>query len=564
MPKKVQSEPALPSLAASNSDNIASAIVDDDDTTVGGENGNGSVNSNGNGNGNGSNGPFYASSSSNTSQSSIPNSPLLHRSDSMTSVPFLDMSKLMFANDFDFGFDLNGVRNKTRGRMNSIKKKTKETFNIYNKKGNIELDKLQEILNQRLVKFDERIHKNLTSSSTEKLFYALSVFLIACAGFVIGKYPEFFPHFHTAIFIVLMPIRFYTYFKQSFQYYLADLCYYVNLLLMLFIWVFPQSPTLFVSVFSLSLGTLSWAVITWRNSLVLHSVEKTTSSFIHVMPPVTMFVMVHELDPEYQRERYPGIAAIDRWSFATSLIITSVYYTIWQVSYHYFITIRRKDEIEKGKVTSFSYLKKKNKSTPLGRFVNGLPYLWMQTLAFTMIQFGYQLLTMLPCPIWFTYKHACGTFVCFIFIWASYNGATWYIDVFGKRLEKEVDKLKREVGKLQQENEKLQFSPVNKPQVSADDVKFDDLNGGLKKDEDKDENENEDENNDTIKATTTFEEVPNKVTAKQKSESEASGASEASTEPEESVESSVNSEEKNINPVKAVGESLKPIIEPTP
>ena len=55
----------------------------------------------------------------------------------------------------------------------------------------------------------------------------------------------------------------------------------------------------------------------------------------------------------------------------------------------------------------------------------------------------YQVLTMTPCPIWFKYKHACGAFVVFIFLWASYNGATYYIDVFGKRLEKEVDKLKK-------------------------------------------------------------------------------------------------------------------------
>ncbi|KAI3407142.2 hypothetical protein KGF56_000044 [Candida oxycetoniae] len=437
--------------AGANKEN-ESAVIDDDDDEQG----------------------FYASS--NASQSSLTGSPTLVRNDSTVSVPYLDLSKLMFANDFDFGFDLNGVSQKTKRRVKSIKNKTKEKFNIYNKKGNIELDKLQDILNQRLVKFDERIHKNLTSSSTEKLFYAVSVFIIACGGFVIGKYPKYFPHFHTGLFIVLMPIRFYTYFKQSFQYYLADLCYYVNLLLMLFIWAFPQSPTLFVSVFSLSLGTLSWAVVTWRNSLVLHSVEKTTSSFIHIMPPITMFVMVHELNPEYIQERYPGIAAIDNWNFAKSLIITSVYYTIWQVSYHYFITIKRKEQIEKGKVTSFSYLKNKNKSTLLGRFVNGLPYLWMQTLAFTLIQFGYQLLTMLPCPIWYKYKHACGGFVCSIFIWASYNGATWYIDVFGKRLEKEVDKLKLEVGKLQQENEKLQYSPVYRPQAVNDDVKFVDLN----------------------------------------------------------------------------------------
>lgn len=381
------------------------------------------------------------------------------------------MSKLMFANDFDFGLNLNEMKTKTKQKLHTK---------------NLELDKLQEIINQRLQNFDKRVHKQLESSATEKAFYATSVFLIFCAGFIIGKYPIYFPYFHAALFVVLMPIRFYTYFKLSFQYYLADLCYYVNLLLMLFIWVFPESPTLFVSVFSLSLGTLSWAVITWRNSLVLHSIEKTTSSFIHVMPPVTMFVMVHELPEEYIKLRYPGIAAIDNWNFVASIITTSIYYTIWQVSYHYFISIRKKDQIEKGKVTSFLYLKNKNKSTPLGKFVNGLPYLWMQTLAFTLIQFFYQVLTMTPCPIWFKYKHACGAFVVFIFLWASYNGATYYIDVFGKRLEKEVDKLKKEVINLQQENEKIKNSPVQRPvNGSVDDVGAldEDLNSELKEKE---------------------------------------------------------------------------------
>ncbi|KAG7663580.1 uncharacterized protein J8A68_002829 [[Candida] subhashii] len=389
----------------------------------------------------------YTSSSSSIG-GSVPTTPNLLGTDSGNNVPFIDLSKLLFVNDFDFGFNND---NNLKKRFDGIKLKTKAKLIKYQNS-----KELQDLFNEKLSKFDKRLHQNLQSSSTEKLFYAISLFIIASAGFIIGKYPKYFPHFHTLIFVVLMPIRFYSYFKISFQYYLADLCYYVNLLLMLFIWVFPQSPRLFVSVFSLSLGTLSFAVITWRNSLVLHSIDKTTSSFIHIMPPVTMFVMVHELPADYVLERYPGIAAIDNWNLLSSIIYTSIYYTIWQVSYHYFISIRKHEQIKRGKVTSFQYLRNKNKSTTLGKFVNSLPYFWMQTLAFTLIQFMYQLLTMAFCPIWFKYKHACGCFVTFIFIWASYNGATYYVDIFGKRLEKEVDKLKNEIISLQQENSKLQ------------------------------------------------------------------------------------------------------------
>ena len=38
----------------------------------------------------------------------------LSRSNSTGSVPYLDMSKLMFANDFDFGLNLNEMKTKTK------------------------------------------------------------------------------------------------------------------------------------------------------------------------------------------------------------------------------------------------------------------------------------------------------------------------------------------------------------------------------------------------------------------------------------------------------------------
>lgn len=378
--------------------------------------------------------------------------PVLRRSDSVGSVSFIDLSKLLFVSDFDFGMKLDSVGDSTKKKFKDMHQKTKKQIDKYKSRSlEQELAKLQARLNSRLQKFDERILANLKSSSTEKLFYAMAVFLIAALGFVIGKYPTYFPHFHTALLCVLMPIRFYTYFKQSFQYYLADLCYYVNLLLMAFIWLFPGSKSLFISVFALSMGTLSFAVITWRNSLVLHLIEKTTSSFIHVMPPVTMFVIVHELPSEYVAIRYPAVSLVTNWNFYSGIFWTLVYYTLWQVAYHYFITIKRKTQIENGRVTSFTHMKKAKSSSALGKFVNRLPYVWMQIATFTLIQFGYQLLTMVFVPIWFTYKHACGTFVTFIFVWASYNGATYYIDVFGKRFQKEVEKLKLEIQQLQEQ-----------------------------------------------------------------------------------------------------------------
>ena len=118
--------------------------------------------------------------------------------------------------------------------------------------------------------------------------------------------------------------------------------------------------------------------------------------------------------------------------------------------YHYFITIRKADKIKKGKVTSFEYLRKAFAKKPIGKFVNSLPEPF-PVVAFTIIQYGYQLITMSVCPFLYSYKHVCSLFVSFIFLCATYNGATYYVDFYGKKFQREVVKLQGEIESLQQE-----------------------------------------------------------------------------------------------------------------
>jgi hypothetical protein len=65
---------------------------------------------------------------------------------------------------------------------------------------------------------------------------------------------------------------------------MLDFCYYVQILLLLKIYVFENSPNYFQIVFALSNGPLLIALVMWRNSLVFHDLDKTTSVFIHLFP----------------------------------------------------------------------------------------------------------------------------------------------------------------------------------------------------------------------------------------------------------------------------------------
>lgn len=96
---------------------------------------------------------------------------------------------------------------------------------------------------------------------------------------------------YTLQLLCLLPYRCYKYKKLQWHYFLFDLCYYVNILNFIFLWILPQSPSLFVACYCLSHGAVASAIITWRNSLVFHDSDKVTSLFIHIYPPFTFTVI---------------------------------------------------------------------------------------------------------------------------------------------------------------------------------------------------------------------------------------------------------------------------------
>ena len=90
----------------------------------------------------------------------------------------------------------------------------------------------------------------------------------------------------------------------------------------------------------------------------------------------------------------------------------------------------------------------------------------LQSFAFMLIQYAYAILTMIPCPLWFWYKWASACFLVVLFFWSILNGATYYIDVFGKRFEKELEQLRKDVAKLQASPETFATIP---PEGELDD-----------------------------------------------------------------------------------------------
>ena len=83
-------------------------------------------------------------------------------------------------------------------------------------------------------------------------------------------------------------MRIYSFKKRRWHYFLFDLCYFVNIVNFVWIWILPQSRALFIACYCLSHGSVATAIVTWRLGMVFHDAEKVTSMFIHIYPPFVL------------------------------------------------------------------------------------------------------------------------------------------------------------------------------------------------------------------------------------------------------------------------------------
>ncbi|KAK6537867.1 hypothetical protein TWF694_010767 [Orbilia ellipsospora] len=336
------------------------------------------------------------------------------------------------------------------------------------KKRDVEIEKLRARYGKNVNQLMKRWQDQKTVTLREKLSFCVGVSNIFISGYLLGGYPHLMHWWYTLQMAYFMPIRFYTYHKRGYHYFLADLCYFVNVLLLLSIWVFPNSRRLFISAYCLSYGNNAWAIAMWRNSMVFHSLDKITSLFIHLMPPVVLHSIVHQDAMQGKMYALERMRQEGGFNLFEMIGWASIPYLFWQANYHFFITIRRADKIAAGRPTSFTWLRKSYSKTWIGKMVLSLPEA-LQEFAFMGIQYSYAVSTMLPVPLWFYSRPLSAAFVSILGLWSVYNGATFYIDVFGKRFEKELMALKRDLERAQKSpmpptpGSELSQNPLNEP-----------------------------------------------------------------------------------------------------
>lgn len=262
----------------------------------------------------------------------------------------------------------------------------------------------------------------------DKFSFLLGVLSMLVTEFILLRYPQSLYLAYTIMFIPMMVWRFFSYHRSKFHYFMLDFCYFCNLLLLLWLYVYPNNLKLFKLTYALSTGPLLLAVILWSNALVFHDIDRVTSLFIHIYPPLVLYA---------ERWYNPAIIASGPEANAISVWeavwLPIIFYIVWQIAYLVKTEImdRKTFIADSEMITSVIWLSKIKPHAIykllLSKGINLNP-----TFMLIVFQLLYTLLILLPTMVFYQYQVANELILIVVLAFATYNGANYYFEIFSE------------------------------------------------------------------------------------------------------------------------------------
>lgn len=300
---------------------------------------------------------------------------------------------------------------------------------------------------------DREVRKRVKLVDTAS--FTLGIVMVMTAEFLLVGYPRGFPWFYLILNTMLMMLRYLTYKAIKNHFFMLDFCYFVNISVLLQSLTCSMDTdsgfcaTWFKSNFVMSHGPIAIAILAWQNSIVFHSLDKMTSYFIHIMPPLTCYLLRWDVIPGSAPEEGLGLTLM------TGIVIPMLLYSAWQLLYLYIqhTVIDKDPEL----VTSLRYLTQCPKNPMyiitmdvcirLGVLQKDEKYSSDDTktkIIFVVGQWVYMFLMLIPVPLYF-YVRFCNTSFLFILILAGiWRGGSYYIFKFSKSYNQKFEMPKKE------------------------------------------------------------------------------------------------------------------------
>ena len=161
--------------------------------------------------------------------------------------------------------------------------------------------------------------------------------------------------------IFLVALRYFRFRKKGWHYYLLDFCYFGNLLTWALVLLGLENTHVFNTAYFFATGVLLFAIPTFRNSLILHSIDHMTSLYIHSQPAAVMTALRWSTNPNCPAK--PD-------SIFSSLPFIVLFYLTWASSYYYanFVLLEKRIREQKYEVLFHTFKDEKRGLT--GKIMN--------------------------------------------------------------------------------------------------------------------------------------------------------------------------------------------------
>jgi len=296
----------------------------------------------------------------------------------------------------------------------------------------------------------------------DKVSFTLGVMCICFSEWLALRQPDMFPIYYYTLMTLLLVNRYFTYAQDKYELFMLDFCYFLNLSVVAQTWLFPNNLIWFKANYVLAMGPLIFAIIVWHNSLVFHSCDKLTSFFLHAFPPLTLHLYRWGCIPSQMFDKEDSLK-MNEW-----LLYPLVLYIVWQVGYIFVtgVLLSKKLKDDPDLITSVRYLTR-DKKNPLKllivKILLGLnlmkkddvldPDDIKSKIIFAIVQLIYTAVTILPAKFLYgSYNLSC-YFIFLMFGWGTWNGASYYIEVFSERYKLKFSKIEDKSDNSEKEDE---------------------------------------------------------------------------------------------------------------
>jgi Protein of unknown function (DUF2838) len=98
----------------------------------------------------------------------------------------------------------------------------------------LDIDKLKNTLSSTLTNLQVTWNDGKHASTRDKIAFCLAIGNIFITALLIGRAPEKLPMWYTGQWLYYMPQRWFSFHRKGYHYFIADLCYWVNLMVLIY------------------------------------------------------------------------------------------------------------------------------------------------------------------------------------------------------------------------------------------------------------------------------------------------------------------------------------------